>query len=101
RDTEAGTLVSSHARTSRRNRCCSSVYVTSKSIPSPQSRVAPRGLVPGKVAQSGTMIVWGGSGMSRRKKSRMLVWTALGVQLAGLIIDIVWHALHSGFEPTT
>jgi uncharacterized BrkB/YihY/UPF0761 family membrane protein len=39
--------------------------------------------------------------MSRRKKSRMLVWTALGVQLAGLIIDIVWHALHSGFAPTT
>src|SRR5262249_17857445 len=33
----AGTLASSHARTSRRNRCCSSVYVTSKSM------VAPRG----------------------------------------------------------
>src|SRR5437879_1351384 len=31
----AATLASSHARTSRRNRCCSSVYVTSKSMASP------------------------------------------------------------------
>lgn len=31
----------------------------------------------------------------------MLIWAALGVQCAGLIIDIVWHALHSDFEPTT
>jgi len=39
--------------------------------------------------------------MSRRRKSRILIWTALSVQLAGLIIDIVWHALHSDFEATT
>src|SRR5262252_8687192 len=39
--------------------------------------------------------------MSRRKKARTLIWTALGVQLAGLLIDIVWHAVHSDFEPTT
>jgi len=39
--------------------------------------------------------------MSRRRKSRLLIWTALGVQLAGLIVDIVWHALHSDFEART
>lgn len=39
--------------------------------------------------------------MSRRKKARILIWTALGVQLAGLIIDIVWHAVHSDFEAKT
>jgi uncharacterized BrkB/YihY/UPF0761 family membrane protein len=39
--------------------------------------------------------------MSRRRKHRTLIWTALGVQLAGLIVDIVWHALHSDFEPQT
>ncbi len=39
--------------------------------------------------------------MSRRRNSRMLIWAALGVQLAGLIVDIVWHALHSDFEART
>jgi len=39
--------------------------------------------------------------MSRRKKARTLIWTALGVQLAGLLIDIAWHAVHSDFEATT
>lgn len=39
--------------------------------------------------------------MSRRRNSRMLIWAALGVQLAGLVVDIVWHALHSDFEPRT
>jgi uncharacterized BrkB/YihY/UPF0761 family membrane protein len=39
--------------------------------------------------------------MSRRRKSRLLIWTALGVQLAGLIVDIAWHALHSDFEAVT
>lgn len=39
--------------------------------------------------------------MSRRRKSRSLIWTALGVQLAGLIVDLVWHALHSDFEAAT
>jgi uncharacterized BrkB/YihY/UPF0761 family membrane protein len=39
--------------------------------------------------------------MSRRGKSRILIWTALGVQLAGLVVDIVWHALHSDFEAVT
>ena len=39
--------------------------------------------------------------MSRRRKSRILIWTALGVQLAGVIVDIVWHALHSDFKATT
>src|SRR2546429_9301591 len=39
--------------------------------------------------------------MSRRRQSRMLIWTALGVQLAGLIVDLVWHVLHSDFEATT
>jgi uncharacterized BrkB/YihY/UPF0761 family membrane protein len=39
--------------------------------------------------------------MSRRRKSRILIWTALAVQLAGVIVDIVWHALHSDFNATT
>jgi uncharacterized BrkB/YihY/UPF0761 family membrane protein len=39
--------------------------------------------------------------MSRRRKSRMLIWAALAVQFAGLIVDIVWHALHSDFEART
>src|SRR5258705_11860763 len=39
--------------------------------------------------------------MSRRRKSRMLIWAALAVQFAGLIADIVWHALHSDFEART
>jgi hypothetical protein len=39
--------------------------------------------------------------MSRRRKSRLLIWTALGVQLAGLIVDIAWHALHSDFAAVT
>ena len=39
--------------------------------------------------------------MSRRRKSRILIWTALGVQLAGLVVDIAWHALHSDFEAVT
>jgi uncharacterized BrkB/YihY/UPF0761 family membrane protein len=39
--------------------------------------------------------------MSRRRNSRMLIGAALGVQLAGLIVDIVWHALHSDFEART
>jgi hypothetical protein len=39
--------------------------------------------------------------MSRRKNARILIWAALAVQFAGLIIDIVWHALHSDFEATT
>src|SRR5215470_7649068 len=34
----AGTLASSHARTSRRKRCCSSVYVTSKSMVAPREK---------------------------------------------------------------
>jgi uncharacterized BrkB/YihY/UPF0761 family membrane protein len=39
--------------------------------------------------------------MSRRRKSRTLIWAALAVQFAGLIVDIVWHALHSDFEART
>ena len=39
--------------------------------------------------------------MSRRKKSRMLIWAALAVQLAGHVIDVVWHAVHSDFEAKT
>ena len=39
--------------------------------------------------------------MSRRKKSRMLIWAALAVQLTGQIIDILWHALHPEFEART
>jgi uncharacterized BrkB/YihY/UPF0761 family membrane protein len=39
--------------------------------------------------------------MSRRKTARILILTALGIQLAGLIVDIVWHALHSHFEAGT
>ena len=39
--------------------------------------------------------------MSRRRKSRMLIWAALAVQFAGLIVDIVWHALHADFEART
>lgn len=39
--------------------------------------------------------------MSRRRSSRMLIWAALAVQLAGLIVDIAWHALHSDFEART
>jgi hypothetical protein len=31
----------------------------------------------------------------------MLIWAALAVQFAGLIVDIVWHALHSDFEART
>jgi uncharacterized BrkB/YihY/UPF0761 family membrane protein len=31
----------------------------------------------------------------------MLIGAALAVQLAGLIVDIVWHALHSDFEART
>src|SRR5436309_646811 len=39
--------------------------------------------------------------MSRRKTARILIGTAFGVQLAGLIVDIVWHALHSDFAAAT
>lgn len=39
--------------------------------------------------------------MSRRKKSRMLIWAALVVQFAGHVIDVVWHAVHSDFEAKT
>jgi uncharacterized BrkB/YihY/UPF0761 family membrane protein len=39
--------------------------------------------------------------MSRRRQSRMLIWAALAVQFAGLIVDIVWHTLHSDFEART
>jgi hypothetical protein len=30
-----------------------------------------------------------------------LIWVALGVQLAGVIADLLWHALHSDFEART
>jgi len=39
--------------------------------------------------------------MSRRRRHRTLIWTAVGVQVAGLIVDILWHALHSDFEAKT
>jgi hypothetical protein len=39
--------------------------------------------------------------MSRRKKSRMMIWTALGIQFGGQIIDVIWHALHPNFKPIT
>ncbi len=39
--------------------------------------------------------------MSRRRTSRKMIWTALSVQLAGLVLDIVWHALHTDFEAVT
>ncbi len=39
--------------------------------------------------------------MSRRRNSRILIWAALGVELAGLTVDIVWHALRSDFEART
>src|SRR5262249_15887498 len=43
----------------------------------------------------------GGTGMSRRRRHRTLIWTAVGVQVAGLIVDIIWHAVHSDFEAKT
>src|SRR5262249_16650272 len=39
--------------------------------------------------------------MSRRRRHRTLIWTAVGVQVAGLIVDVLWHALHSDFEAKT
>ncbi|HEY7538663.1 MAG TPA: hypothetical protein VIF11_00875 [Methylomirabilota bacterium] len=39
--------------------------------------------------------------MSRRRNARKLIWAALAVQFAGLIADLVWHALHSDFEART
>ena len=39
--------------------------------------------------------------MSRRKRHRTLIWTAVGVQVAGLIVDIIWHVLHSDFQART
>ena len=39
--------------------------------------------------------------MSRRRTSRKMIWVALSVQLAGLVLDIVWHALHTDFEAVT
>src|SRR4029434_3375425 len=39
--------------------------------------------------------------MSRRKKSRMVIWTALGIQFGGQIIDVIWHALHPNFKAIT
>src|SRR5215475_16032780 len=39
--------------------------------------------------------------MSRRRRHRTLIWTAVGVQVAGLIVDIIWHAVHSDFEAKT
>ena len=39
--------------------------------------------------------------MSRRKKSRMLIWAALAVQFTGHIVDVGWHAVRSDFEART
>jgi hypothetical protein len=36
--------------------------------------------------------------MSIRRTSRTAIWVALAVQLAGLLFDVVWHALHPTFE---
>src|SRR5262249_24822240 len=43
----------------------------------------------------------GGTGMSRRRRHRTLIWTAVSVQVVGLIVDIIWHAVHSDFEAKT
>jgi len=37
----------------------------------------------------------------RSRQARTLIWVALGVQLAGVIVDIVWHAAHSDFQART
>jgi hypothetical protein len=39
--------------------------------------------------------------MSRRRKSRVLIWAALAVQFTGHIVDVVWHAVRSDFEART
>jgi hypothetical protein len=39
--------------------------------------------------------------MSIRRTSRTAIWVALAVQLAGLLFDVVWHALHPTFEAVT
>jgi hypothetical protein len=39
--------------------------------------------------------------MVHRRTLRGLIWASLGLQLGGLVYDIFWHALHSGFEATT
>ena len=36
--------------------------------------------------------------MSIQRTHRIAIWTALAVQLAGLLFDVVWHALHPSFE---
>ena len=39
--------------------------------------------------------------MVHRRTLRGLIWASLGLQLGGLVYDIFWHALHSGFAATT
>jgi hypothetical protein len=39
--------------------------------------------------------------MSIRRTFRIAIWTALAVQLGGLLFDIGWHALHPSFEAVT
>jgi hypothetical protein len=39
--------------------------------------------------------------MAHRRTFRGLVWASLTLQLAGLVYDIFWHAVHSGFVTRT
>ena len=39
--------------------------------------------------------------MPIRRTFRIAIWAALAIQLAGLLFDIVWHALHPSFEAVT
>src|SRR5262245_37911309 len=39
--------------------------------------------------------------MVHRRTLRGLIWASLALQLGGLVYDIFWHALHSGFEAAT
>ena len=39
--------------------------------------------------------------MVHRRTLRGLIWASLALQLGGLVYDVFWHALHSGFGPTT
>ena len=39
--------------------------------------------------------------MAERGTLRTLIWVSLGIQLAGLVFEMFWHALHAGFEAGT
>src|SRR5262245_53375622 len=39
--------------------------------------------------------------MPIRRASRISIWTALAIQLAGLLFDFAWHGLHPSFEART